>query len=289
MVPTAKGLSHYVMRIESPEKNRAAWLALPSLDGANKVRPKNDFVEILATSPENIPLLLANDVGKARVMAFAGNTTWRWALHGQRTAHQRFWRQMIFWLARKEDDVGQSVWVRIDPRNYLPGSPVKLAFGARTPDGAPITDAEFEVSVTNPKAEREKNLPAQRLGNESSADFRQTELAGDYWVTVSAFTKEGQPIGGASSRFLVDERDLELDNPAADHALLTDLASLTGGSVYTPEQHKAFLERLQKEGLVRREETEVTRVTLWDNWPFLIVFVALLATEWTVRKLRGLV
>lgn len=288
MIPTPRGLSHYVMRVDSAEKNRATWLALPPLDGANKLRPKNDFVEILATSDKGVPLLFANETGKARVVAFAGDTTWRWASHGFRNVHQRFWRQMIFWLARKEEDQGQSVWVRIDPRNYLPGVPVKLAFGARSPDGIAITDADFEVAVTNPKGERQK-LPVLRVGNEFSADFLQNEHAGDYWVSVSARSKNGQPIGDAISRFLVDERDLELDNPAADHALLAELAALTGGNVVTPEQHGAFLERLLKEGLVRREETEVTRRPLWDNWPFLIVFVTLLATEWTIRKLRGLV
>lgn len=276
------------MLVESADKNRATWLGLPPLDGPNKLRAKNEFVEILATSEEGAPLLLASGAGKSRVMAFAGNTTWRWATHGFRNIHQRFWRQMIFWLARKEDDKGQTVWVRIDPRNYLPGTPVKLAFGARTPEGEPVTDATFEVAVNIPKDETHK-LSVLRVGNEFSADFLQTEHAGDYWVTVKARTKNGQPIGEATSRFLVDERDLELDNPAADHALLAELASLTGGSVVTPEQHGAFLERLLKEGLVRREESEVTRKPLWDNWPFLIVFVSLLATEWTIRKLRGLV
>lgn len=288
MVPTQRGLNHYVMRVDTPEKNRATWLALPPLDGANKLRPKNDFVEILAETDQKVPLLLRTEAGKGRIMAFAGNTTWRWATHGFRQVHQRFWRQMIFWLARKEDDHEQSVWVRIDPRNYLPGTPVKLAFGARSPDGTPVTDADFTVSVTNPKGELQK-LPALRVGNESSADFRQNEHAGDYWVNVTARTKKGDLIGEATSRFLVDERDLELDNPAADHALLAELAALTGGSVVPPEQHGAFLERLLKEGLVRREETEVTRRPLWDNWPFLIVFVTLLASEWTIRKLRGLV
>lgn len=288
MVPTQRGLSHYVMRVDSADKNRATWLSLPPLDGANKLKPKNDFVGILATSDQGVPLLLESEAGKARVMAFAGNTTWRWATHGFRNVHQRFWRQMIFWLARKEEDQGQTVWVRIDPRNYLPGTPVKLAFGARSPDGIAVTNADFEVSVTNPKGELQK-LPILRVGNEFSADFLQNVHAGDYWVSVTARSKGGQPIGDATSRFLVDERDLELDNPAADHALLAELASLTGGSVVAPEQHGAFLERLQKEGLVRREETEVTRKPLWDNWPFLIVFVTLLATEWTIRKLRGLV
>ena len=288
MVPTAKGIGHYVMRIDAPDKNREAWLALPPLDGANKLRAKNDFVNILATSPEGIPLLFSSEAGRARVMAFAGDTTWRWPLRGQRKAHQLFWRQMIFWLARKEEDQSQTVWVRVDPRNYLPGATVKLALGARTPEGIPITDADFTVSVTNPKGEVQK-LSAQRNGNEFAATYQQTDLAGDYWVSVSAQTKDRKEIGSTSSRFLVDERDLELDNPAADHALLAELAALTGGSVVTPEQHGAFLERLLKEGLVRREETEVTRVTLWDNWSFLILFVALLSAEWTLRKLRGLV
>ncbi|MFM9962878.1 MAG: glutamine amidotransferase [Planctomycetaceae bacterium] len=287
--PTASGLRHYVMRIESQDKNLAAWLELPPLDGANKLEPKNQFVDVLATSETGIPLLLTNQAGKARVMAFAGNTTWRWPLHGFRTVHQRFWRQMIFWLARKEDDQGQTVWVRIDPRNYLPGVPVRLAMGARSPDGVPITDVDFDVTVTNPKGEPQK-LSSQRAGNEFTAQFTQTEHAGDYWVSVTAKSKNGLPISDpVTSRFLVDERDLELDNPAADHALLAELASLTGGHVVTPEQHGAFLERLQKEGLVRREETEITRATLWDNWPFLLVFVTLIAIEWTVRKLRGLV
>ena len=289
VIPTASGLRHYVMRIESEDKNRAAWLELPPLDGANKLKPKNDFVNILATSEEGFPLLLSNEAGKARVMAFAGNTTWRWSSHGFRAIHQRFWRQMIFWLARKEDDQGQSVWVRIDPRNYLPGVPVRLAFGARSPDGTPLTDVDFDVFVTNPKGERQK-LSAQRAGNEFTAQFSQTEHAGDYWVSVTAKSKNGMPIADpTTSRFLVDERDLELDNPAADHALLAELASLTGGHVVTPEQHADFLERLQNEGLVRREETEITRATMWDNWPFLMVFVLLIATEWTLRKLRGLV
>lgn len=287
MVPTARGLRHYVMRIDTPEKNRATWLSLPELAGANKIKPKNEFAEVLATTEQGEPLLLANEAGKARVMAFAGNTTWRWVSHGRRAEHQRFWRQMIFWLARKEEDAGQTVWVRIDPRNYLPGTAVKLQFGARTAEGTPINDAEFEVKVTNPQGQLQK-LTTQRGGNDFTADFRQTEHAGDYWVSVTAVQK-GQVIGEATSRFLVDERDLELDNPAADHALLTDLAGLTGGSVVTPEQYPAFLERLRKEGLVRREETEITRATLWDNWPFLIVFITLLTVEWTIRKLRGLV
>jgi len=280
MIPTARGLSHYVMRIDTPDKNRASWLELPPLDGANKLKPKNDFIEILATSETGVPLLLANEAGKARIMAFAGNTTWRWGLHGFRTTHQRFWRQVIFWLARKEDDQSQTVWVRIDPRNYLPGQSVKFSFGARTPDGEPITAADFEVSVTNPKGELRK-VAVQRAGHEFSSDFSQTELAGDYWVTVTARSPNTLPIGSATSRFLVDERDLELDNPAADHALLAELASLTGGSVITAEQHLAFL--------FRREETTVTRTTLWDNWPFVIAFVLLLTAEWVIRKTSGLV
>ncbi len=287
MVPTRIGLSRYVMKIDSPDQNRAAWEKLAPLDTAAKLRSKNDFVEILAESTDGVPLLFATEVGRARVMAFGGNTTFRWVLHGQRTTHQRFWRQAIFWLAHKEDDLGQSVWVRIDPRNYHPGAAVQIVFGARSPDGTPLTDVDFDVAIINPEGAKQKLTP-QGNGQESTVSFNQTELPGDYWISIGAFRNK-QLIGGATSRFLVDQRDLELDNPAADHGLLAELANLTGGNLITPEGHAAFLERLLKEGLVRREETEVTRVTLWDNWPFVILFVTLLAAEWTIRKLRGLV
>ncbi len=50
------------------------------------------------------------------------------------------------------------------------------------------------------------------------------------------------------SRFIVETRDPELDNPAADPDLMAEIASLTGASVVPPEKLGTFLDDLLKSG-----------------------------------------
>lgn len=287
MLPTEAGLMHFVMRLDAGAKNRERWLALAQLEGANRLRKKSELVQVLAQTADGFPLLLAQEVGRARVMAFAADTTWQWFLAGEEEAHQRFWRQVILWLARKEMDADQAVWARIEPRNYSPGAAVTIQFGARTESGEPIPDAEFTAEVIGPDAEP-ASLAPQRSGDEHTADFPETRQPGDYWVRISA-RKGDSVLGFAQTRFIVDARDLELDNPSADLALLQEISAVTGGTSMSPEDFGSFLTRLLQEGINNPEITKVTRLTLWDNWWFLLGFVALMTAEWFVRKHRGLV
>ena len=41
-------------------------------------------------------------------MAFAGDSTWHWWMHGFEAAHKRFWRQIVLWLARKDQADGRA-------------------------------------------------------------------------------------------------------------------------------------------------------------------------------------
>jgi len=90
------------------------------------------------------------------------------------------------------------------------------------------------------------------------------------------------------AKFLVYEDDSELASPAADISLLGDMAELTGGKFLYPEQLPGFLDDLRGQDL-HLEVERLTHIRLWDNWPFLLLFVALLTAEWAIRKWRGLV
>lgn len=285
MVPTETGLKRYVMQLASSEKNRAAWGKLAPLVGVTKLQPKTDLVEVWAQTNEGLPLLCATEVGRARVAAFGGDTTYQWVLHDQGVEHQRFWRQMILWLARKEADSDQAVWAKVDPRNFVPGSPATIEFGARDETGQSIEDATFTVEVRKPDG-TPSTVAVRKSGTQSLAEFPETQQAGDYWVRVSA-SRNGAALGlDATTRFIVDPRDLELDSPNADYETLRKLAELTGGQLLKPEDLDGFIERISQ--LKLEDLTRVTMLPLWDNWWLLLAFVLVMTLEWTCRKRWGL-
>jgi hypothetical protein len=288
MLPTERGERQYVMQLGPPEKNRQLWTSLPPLIGANRLKAVNETIQIWAATPEGVPLLFAAQPGRSRVAAFAGDTTYLWCTLGDKPhpdLHQRFWRQLILWLARKEADSDQPVWVKVEPRNFAPGSNVSMTFGARSEDGQPQTNVEFQVEVTGPDGQK-SSVPPRKSGNEYSAEFNKDATPGDYWVRVTA-KFPGQPLPfTAFTRFIVDARDLELDYPSADVDFLKELSAITGGQSLRPEDVDGLLERLMnsKSNLTRVETTP-----LWDNWGLLTLFVGLMSVEWFLRKKRGLV
>lgn len=288
IVPTETGEQSRIMLLAGPERNRQAWQSLPPLEGANRFRGLSSLANVLATSTgnEKTPLLVAQTIGNGRVLAFAGDSTWRWCMRGHETEHKRFWRQIVLWLAKKDESHDANVWLRLASRRFQPGQRVEFHCGADTAEGEPIADAEFQLTVKRPDGSQQ-GVRTSRQGTEQTGAFLDTDLAGDYTVEVVA-TRGGQRLGAAGARFLVYEQDLELENPAADPALLASLSNLTGGRVLAPEQLPPFLEELRKRPLATVVETE-TRATPWDTWPFLLALVGLLTTEWALRKKWGLV
>ena len=286
MLPTPDGVSHFLMVLD-PTENEKAWRTLPQMSGANKLVRKNGAVSILAESAEGDPLLMATDAGGARVAALAIDETWMWHLNGRAEAHQRFWQQMLLWLAHKDQDSDQPLWVSVDPRNFAPGGKVPIQMGLRDKTGQPVEDVEFQVDVTGPGGKGPRLIPQKQPGG-AAAEFIATELPGDYWVSVSAMVA-GKSAGLPTiTRFIVETRDPELDNPAADPDLMSEIATLTGASSVPPEKLGEFLDELLKSGI----STELTRnrlVNLWDNWPLLIAFASVMTLEWFVRKRSGLV
>jgi hypothetical protein len=150
MLPTPDGLSHFVMQV-SVGDNEAVWKSLPPLDGANRLKAVGGHVDVLARSPDGVDLLFANDFGRGRVMAFAGDSTFHWYQHGMKNVHQRFWEQMLLWLAHKENESDLPVWVSVEPRNFLPRGRAPIRFGAQDPaTKKPLPDATFTVEVLTP-------------------------------------------------------------------------------------------------------------------------------------------
>ncbi len=290
MYPTETGLRHSVMQIAPPNLNKDRWKDLPPLNGATLLKPLAlALVQILATTENGTPLLVAHETETSRVMAFAGDSTWQWYV--QRgwgaTAFQRFWRQTIFWLTKKEQDSEGPVWVSAEPRDLMPGQHVDLTFGARDRQGMQLVDAAYEIIVTKPDGTTQSVL-ASRDGNQGIAQFTEADAPGDYLVRVEA-THNGVQHGWDATRFLVNARDPELDNPSADPEMMRELANASGGSFLTSAELLERLDQWSTKGLPGHQLDRIKRLNLWDNWYLLFLFAGLMTFEWVLRKQNGLV
>jgi hypothetical protein len=246
----------------------------------------------LAEASADEPLLVAGDYG-GRVLAFAGNGTRRWWEYGRQREHRRFWRQVVLWLARRDDAAQNDVWVKLDQRRFDPGARVAFVAGARSAAGDVIRDADFTARLINPDGEQE----AIRLTDDEeqvSGALEEVQQPGDYLIEVEARRGE-QLLGTARANFQVRDRDAELSNPAANYDLMARLANLTrpaGGRAVAPEQLPALVREIKE----RRPAMQIEVQSRWqladtalDAWLFLLVVTALLVTEWALRKKWGLV
>jgi len=291
MRPTRDGAAQYLMLLAGRgQDNQAAWAQLPALEGANRFAgvKQGGRTLVLAETEQKQPLLVAGEWGNGRVLAFAGDSTWHWWMEGHEEAHKRFWRQVVLWLARKDQSNEGNVWIRFEKRRYRSGSKVEFTLGANSPQGEPLADASFEAEIELPGG-KPTAVRLRRMAGEVRGAFGDTAEPGDYTLRVTA-RSDTEPLGETRGRFLVYNEDLELERPVADRTALENLTRTASGEAHVlqPERLTALLAEL-KEATRRLEVETQIKETLWDKWALFLPFVGLLVVEWVLRKKWGLV
>jgi len=289
VVPTPQGYEHFVMRFGTLARTRKVWSTLAGWPGGSSFRRVKPRALVLAQSPDGTPLIVAWEIGRGRSAAIAGDSTWVWHLQSDAAMryHRRFWRQLILWLAHKEHEGAERVWAELASRRIRAGQGLEITAGVEDEQGMPVKDAKMVATVTAPDGTKYP-VELARYEDEWRGTFWNSEEPGDYRVVVEA-SKEGEPLGRSPElKFIVYQEDVELRSPAANLELLASMAEQTGGKYIHPEELGDFLEQLGRQDL-HLEIERLVRYRLWDNWPFLLFYVAVLTVEWTVRKLRGLV
>ena len=292
-LPNPRGLESYLLQVGADKAESARiWSILPPLSGINHLGTLKQNAYVLGQSggDRSEPIMVGADVGSGRVLAFAGET-WPWARSMQdegRLAHRKFWRQVIFWLSHKEDKGENEVKITLESRRISTGQKLDVSVKARDAKGEPIPGIKLETKVElegDPKKPFAEKLDLFNNGQEANGSFFANQAPpGDYRVSVSA-TRDGKEIGHDSARFLVYEDDREMENTAADKALLGQIATESGGKSVNPEDLRAYVEQLK--GKIFTESYSQTERKIWDNWPFLLAFATLLTLEWFLRKRHG--
>ncbi|MCS3696922.1 hypothetical protein [Salinibacter ruber] len=280
---------HPVFRIEGAEG--AFFERLPPLQvPASAWTPTPDAQVLGTAATTSAPLLVLRRRAGLRTAAFLGSGVWRWALlPSELRAADPLWpglaSNLLRWAGTEADDSP----VRVRPTASTFGGTAAVSFAGQVYDQSrqPVSDATVKVTVTDSTG-TEYPYTMDPTGQGRYTLDVGTLPEGTYQYEAQARLGETD-LGTDRGEFSVAPLRIEYQSPRADAVLMRQLASRAGGTAYTPET----IDRLPAElaGQASFSSDVVQRSSeaeLWRTSLFLIAILALLASEWTLRKFLGL-
>jgi uncharacterized membrane protein len=302
---TAAGRLHPVTALAAdPAESQAAWDALAPLDGLNRTLGATSDATVLLAHPSltgedgaPLPVVAVRTVGKGRTLAFAGDSSWRWAFAeagkgGTNLAYLRFWKHAVRWLVG--DPEAQRVTVATARENHGLGDEVRLVVRVRDPAFQPQGGARVRGRVIAPDLTAAAALSAPDLDPDGRFDLVSDERGevvlalpavapGAWRVEVEALDGAGRSFFTGGTVYAVTERLPELESPAPDPAFLQALAAATGGTCFLPGAYGAP----EVDPDARRKVEQVDEVPLGPV-PAVALLVGLSGSlSWWVRRRGG--
>ncbi len=289
---TPFGRTHPITQIEgSPDESAARWLELPPVSTLNPITETKPGASTLLMGESDgmngLVVLAAQRYGRGRVLAFPVQDSWLWQMHADvpldDLAHETFWRQLLRWLVQSVPD--QIAFTM--PRDHADIAE-EMTITAEVVDSTylKVNDAAVVARVTSPSGATQE-IPMEWVverDGEYLAGFA-TEEEGLYEVRTDV-ARGGEQLGSQTTYVQVTDPMDEYFGAQMKSSLLRRLAEETGGQFYTPETVRSLPEdvRYTESGSTVYEELEI-----WDMPVVFLLLVGLLATEWGLRKARGLV
>jgi uncharacterized membrane protein len=279
---------------------------VPELSGCVALGPPKAGATVLAVHPTEkvggkpAPVLAVQQYGKGRTAAFAADTTFRWNLTlralGKDSPYNRFWGQMIRWLASEENlekKTGASVTAMLAKERFEAGEPVPLRAAVTDKDGQATSYAKVWAEITGPDGKGKRvDLAAKGGGSaggaedigiyDSAADAYKPALAGTYKVVFGA-TKDNVDLGRDNTTFLVLPAAGEREVLAAQPRVLEAIAARTRGTAVDLPALDALAERLLAEA-EPPPAASLSAVPLYQMRWFFLGFVGMLGVEWLLRR-----
>ncbi len=290
LVPTAEGLLHPILhQTEESLKNRNIWRDSPPLIGINPLAGVKPGATLLASdSVKKLPLLAVQNYGGGRSAAFGTGGSWRWRMSMplEQELHEKFWKQIIRWLA-----VGskEKVTAEVDKDIYVLGESVEITTSVLGKQLEPLNDAEVVAAVTDPFGNVTEYAQQWILSREGvyQAQFKPAE-EGEYTVLARAKFQDGSQET-ASATFSVGETFAEFRDSAQKVELLREMARTSGGAYYIPAKAGEMVKVLQQL-LEKKSSGENIRDDrdIWDAPLFFGLLVLCLVAEWFIRRRVGL-
>jgi len=288
---TSEGRQSKMLRLGlEGEMNLKLWDKMPQLQGVNVTGRVKPGATVLAVHPTlkhrnvPVPVMAYQRYGRGRSMVITTASTWRWQMlmpHDD-MSHERFWRQVLRWLAAASPD---PVELTLDRDSYGPGDEVTVRVRASDKTYAPINRKAVWLKKTNP----EGTIQDIRLDWSIEEDGIYTGAfkvgnKGVYKLEVSLTSAAGESQE-ASIAFLVSESDQEFNNAGMDAVLLNAIAEASGGKYYDYKDAARLAD-----DLLRGQQSDSVSVEkeIWDIPLVLFIILALFSLEWMIRRRKGM-
>lgn len=286
---TGQGREALVCRLDpDPARSAELWAELPPIADYQRLGPlKPGAVALLnvrgGRGPQ--PLLVRQNYGRGRAAIFAtgGSWTWRMGLPSDDRRHHTFWRQLLRSLV---SDTPGPVRLSSDRSNYADEPRVRLRAEVRDRAYELASGAEVSVVVTpevgDPQTVQLAPSPTERGVFEAEVA---AEAEGVYRMEATAHLQEAR-LGADTLHLRRESGVAEFFHPERTGSVLAQLAEQTGGRYWEMGELGGLPTEIgfSQAGIATREVLD-----LWDMPALFLLFIALRAAEWLVRKRGGVI
>jgi hypothetical protein len=239
--------------------------------------------------PSAEPFLAIRTTGGHKSVGVAGYGIWRWKLMAQedRRTSDRFdvfIGSIIRWLTTPDER--KPVRKSASQPEFSEGEPVQLNAQVYDNNSAPVENATVMVSINGENFSLDTEL--RSTGNGLYSVSIPGLPSGEYSFKGDA-RKQSAILGDDRGRFGVGGIDAEMQETRMNAGLLRQVANRSGGT-YLPPDRLADLDSLLRSNTAFASTTEIHRsdIALWQAGWMLAGVVVLLAIEWLLRKLLGM-
>jgi hypothetical protein len=241
------------------------------------------------------PLIMTREFQQTKSIAVMGYGLFRWKLTGHALEVSRgrneatdiftlFFENSIRWLSLK-DKAKQLI---IKPSKQLYNVGERIEFVAQVYDASyqTVDNAIVELQIESPDETR--TIIMSPINNGRYFGAMESLPAGDHVFKGTAKLGQNQ-LGKDDGRFSVGETPAEYLNLRMNTSLLRNLAYISGGEFFTPDNANELLDAIRNhKNFKARPVTERSEFALWSQPWLLIIAILLFSVEWFVRKRSGM-
>lgn len=267
--------------------NQAAPLPVQGLRTAG-LQPR-PFGSVLLQDEKQRPILCTGEYFLGRTAVMGTDCTWNWiTANGDagRKLYRQFWTRMLYYLAKKEENLNTILSISTDRTRYQLGNRILITGDILDKNNRPVLNARINLQIRDLDSNNIREVVFTQQDDRYTATIR-PDRAGDYSLRATTLINQQKTSSNELRLHLFAERK-ENREILANPVLMKDLAARTGGQFLMLPELNRLLAKLAKNTDRLTVRRTLSETPLWDKWWILALGILLFSSEWTLRRKMGL-